>query len=137
MWIYMERQNRMGLQNRMICVGRGLQRWFNFNSLDRSRDIFHQTKLLRVPSNPTLNMSRGGSIYSFSGQPVFTTLTVKTFFLASNLTQSHPPHVLSLAGLLKGPSSPFLDSPSGTGVPYLGHPEDDYTNSVEFSSSGS
>jgi len=36
-----------------------------------SRDIFHQTRWLRAPSNPALNPAReGGGSYSFSGHPV-------------------------------------------------------------------
>jgi len=52
-----------------------------------SRDIFNQIRLLRAPSNLTLNISRDGAATTSLGSPFqcFTTLTVKNFFLTSSL----------------------------------------------------
>ena len=52
-----------------------------------SRDIFHQTRLLRAPSNLALNTSREGASTVSLGNlfQCFTTLMVKNFFLISNL----------------------------------------------------
>jgi len=52
-----------------------------------SRDIFHQTRLLRVPSNLALNAAREGTATASLGNlfQCFTTLMVKNFFLISNL----------------------------------------------------
>ena len=52
-----------------------------------SRDIFHQTRLLRAPSNLASNTAReGASTASLSNLcQCFATLMVKNFFLLSNL----------------------------------------------------
>ena len=52
-----------------------------------SRDIFHQTRLFKAASNLALNTAReGAATASLSNLfQCFTTLTVKNFFLISNL----------------------------------------------------
>jgi len=51
------------------------------------RDTFHQTRLLRAPSNPALNTSREGAATTSQGNlfQCLTTLLVKNFFLIANL----------------------------------------------------
>ena len=87
-----------------------------------SRDIFHQTRLLRAPSNLALNTAREGASTASLGKlfQCFTTLTVKNFLLISNINlpsfSLQPfPLVLSLHTLVKSPSPSFLSAPSGTG----------------------
>lgn len=50
------------------------------------RNVFHQIRLLRVPSNPTLNIFRA-EVFTALGNlfNCLITLTVKIFFLMSNL----------------------------------------------------
>jgi len=52
------------------------------------RDIFHQTRVLRAPSNPTLNTAREGADTASLGNlgQGLTTLMVKNFFPISNLS---------------------------------------------------
>jgi len=76
-----------------------------------SRDIFHQIRLLRAPSNLALNTAREGAATASQGKLVqcFTTLMVKNFFLTSNLnlpsfSLESFPLVLSLHTLVKSPS---------------------------------
>jgi len=87
-----------------------------------SRDISHQPRVPRAPSNLALNPAREGaataSLGSLGQGP--TTLMVKNFFLISNLNlpsfSLQPfPLVLSLRTLVQSPSPPFLQAPSGTG----------------------
>jgi len=54
------------------------------------RDIFHQTRLLKAPSNLALNTAKEGAakIYVSNLCRCFSTLTVKNFFLMSNLNLS-------------------------------------------------
>jgi len=51
------------------------------------RDIFHQTRLLRAPSNLAFNTAREGAATASLGNlcQCLTTLRVKNFFLISNL----------------------------------------------------
>jgi len=83
-----------------------------------SRDIFHQTRLLKAPSNLALNTSREGATTASLGNLCHcpTTSRVKIFFLVSNLnlpSSSLKPlsHVLSLQALVKSPSPAFLQTP--------------------------
>jgi len=76
-----------------------------------SRDIFHQTRLLRAPSNLALSTAREGAATASLGSlgQCLTTLMVKNFFLISNLNlpsfSLEPfPLVLSLHTLVKSPS---------------------------------
>ncbi|KAK4826030.1 hypothetical protein QYF61_003851 [Mycteria americana] len=79
-----------------------------------SRDIFNLIRLLRAPSNLTLNVSRDGASTTSLANLLqcFTTLIVKTFFLISSLNlpsfSSKPlPLVLlqqALLKILKGPN---------------------------------
>jgi len=52
------------------------------------RDIFHQTRVLRAPSNLALNPAREGTATASLGNlgQGLTTLMVKNFFLISNLS---------------------------------------------------
>jgi len=52
-----------------------------------SRDTFHQTMLLKSPSNLTLNAAREGAATASLGnlRQGLTTLTVKNFFLIVSL----------------------------------------------------
>jgi len=52
-----------------------------------SRNIFNQTRLLRALSNLAVNVSRDGASTASLGNlfQCFTSLTVKNFFLISNL----------------------------------------------------
>jgi len=52
-----------------------------------STDIFHQTRLLRAPSNLALNTAREGAATASLGNlgQGLATLTRKNFFLISNL----------------------------------------------------
>ena len=93
------------------------------------RDTFYQTRLLRPPSNLALNAAREGAATASLGNlgQGLTTLTVKTFFLMSNLNlpslSSKPsPLVLSLHVLVKSPSPALLQAPSGTGRLLYGLP---------------
>jgi len=54
-----------------------------------SRDIFHQPRLLRAPSNLALSVSRVGASTTSLGNlcQCFTTLVVKKFFLISILSK--------------------------------------------------
>jgi len=78
-----------------------------------SRDIFHQTRLPRAPSNRALNTARQGAATASLGSlgQCFTTFMVKNFFLISNLNlpsfSLEPfPLVLSLYTLRKAPLHP-------------------------------
>jgi len=86
------------------------------------RDIFHQTRLLKAPSNLALNIAREGAATASLGNlgQGLTTLMVKNFFLTSNINLPSfslklSPLVLSLYALVKSPSPAFLQAPSGTG----------------------
>jgi len=79
------------------------------------RDPFHQTRLLRVPSNLALNTAREGASTASLGNlgQCLTTLMVKNFFLISDLNLPSfalelSPLVLSLHILAKNPSPFFL-----------------------------
>jgi len=79
------------------------------------RDIFHQTRVLRAPSNLALSTAREGAATASLGNlgQGFTTLTGKNFFLISHLNLpsfSLEPFrlVLSLHTLVKSPSPSFL-----------------------------
>jgi len=87
-----------------------------------SRDIFHQTTVLRAPSNLALNTAREGAATASLGNlcQCLTTLMMKNFFLISHLNlpsfSLQPfPLVLSLHTLVKSPSPSFLWAPPGTG----------------------
>jgi len=76
-----------------------------------SRDIFHQTKVLRAPSNLILNTPREGVSTASLGNlfQCLTTLMVKNFFLVSHLnlpsfSLEQFPVVLSLHLLVISPS---------------------------------
>jgi len=78
------------------------------------RDTFPQTRLLKAPSNLALNRAREGAATASLGNLCqgLTTLTVKNFFLISNLNlpsfHLKPlPFVLSLHHLLKCPPPAF------------------------------
>jgi len=80
-----------------------------------SRDLFNQVRLLRAPSNLTLNVSMDGASATSLGSlfQCFTTLIVKDFFVVSNLNLlsfSFKPLslVLSEQALLKSLSPSFL-----------------------------
>jgi len=75
------------------------------------RDTFQQTRMLKAPSNPALNISREGAATASLGNlgQGLTTLAIKNFFLISNLnlpsfSLKPLPLVLSLHGLVKNPS---------------------------------
>jgi len=79
------------------------------------RDTFHQTRLLKAPSNLALNTARKRAATASLGNMCqgLNTLTVKNFFLISNLNlpscSLQPlPLVLSLHALVKSPSPSFL-----------------------------
>jgi len=79
------------------------------------RDPFHQTRLLKTPSNLALNTAREGAATASLGNlgQGLTTLVVKNFFLRSNrnlLSFNVKPlcFVLVLHGLVKSPSPAFL-----------------------------
>jgi len=85
--------------------------WFQPPAM--GRDTFHQTRLLRAPSNPALNTAREGAATASVGNlfQCFTTLMVKNFFLISNLDlpsfSLEPfPLVLSLHTLVKRVNKP-------------------------------
>jgi len=87
-----------------------------------SRDICHQPRLLRAPSNLALSTAREGTATASLGNlgQRFTTLMGKNFFRISDLNQPsfslEPfPLILSLDPLVKSPSPSFLLAPSGTG----------------------
>jgi len=68
----------------------GLERTFRGHLVQppaMSRDIFNQTRLLRAPSNLTLNVSRDGALTTSLGNICqgFTTLMVKNFLLISSV----------------------------------------------------
>jgi len=67
----------------MVRVRRDLKRSSGSNPPAISRDMFHQTRLLRAPSNLALNTAREGAATAFLGNgfQCLTTLTVKDFFL--------------------------------------------------------
>jgi len=78
-------------------------------------DPFHQTRLLKAPSNLALNTAREGAATASLGNlfQFLNTLRVKSFFLLSNLNLpsfSLKPLslVLSLHDLVKSPSPAFL-----------------------------
>ena len=78
--------------------------WFNPPAM--SRDIFHQTRVLRAPSSLALNPAREEAATASLGNlgQCFTTLMGKNFFLISNL---NPPS-FSLKPLpLSYPYKPF------------------------------
>jgi len=86
------------------------------------RDIFHQARLLRAPSNLAFHTSREQAATASLGNLLqcFTTLMVKKFFLIPNLnlpsfSLESLPLVLSLHTLAKSPSPSFLKPPSGPG----------------------
>jgi len=70
----------------MVCVGRDLKDHLVPTSAI-SRDIFHQPRLLRAPSNLALNPAREGAVTASLGNlgQGFTILMVKNFFLISDL----------------------------------------------------
>jgi len=79
------------------------------------RDIFHQTKVLRAPSNLALGTADWRAATALLGNLCqgLTTFRVKNFFLISNLNlpsfSLEPfPLVLSLHTLVKSPSLAFL-----------------------------
>jgi len=79
------------------------------------RDTFYQTRVLKVPSSLGLNTAREGATRASLGNlgQHITTLTVKNFFLISNLNLPSfslklLPLVLSLCVLVKSPSPAFL-----------------------------
>jgi len=86
------------------------------------RDSFHQTKFLKPPSTMVLNTAREGvatASLDNLGQ-CLTILTVKNFFLLSNLNLSSfsfkpLPLVLSLQAIVRSPSPTLSQTPSGTG----------------------
>ena len=87
-----------------------------------SRDISHQPRVLRAPSNLALSPAREGAATASLGSlgQGFTTLTGKNFFPISHLNlpsvSLEPfPLVLSLHPLVKSPSPSFLLAPPGTG----------------------
>jgi len=71
----------------MVRVGRDLKGSFGSSRTDVSRDIFHQTRVLRAPSILALNPSREGAAPASLGNlgQGLTTLMGKNFFLMSNL----------------------------------------------------
>jgi len=73
-----------------------------------SRDVFHQTRLLRAPSNLALNTAREGAATASLGNlgQCFTTLMVKNFFLIFSLNL--PSFTLEKFSLVKSPSPSFL-----------------------------
>jgi len=80
-----------------------------------NRDIFHQSRVLRAPSNLALNTARKGTATASLGNlgQGLTTPIVENFFLISSLTlPSYSlktlPFVLSQQALLKSLSSSFL-----------------------------
>ena len=82
------------------------------------RDTFHYTRLLKAPSNLTLSTSRERASTSTLGNlfQCLTTLTIKNFFLTSNLNLSSfslKPLclVLLIHALVKSPSPAFLQAP--------------------------
>ena len=87
-----------------------------------SRDIFHQPRVLKAPSNLALNPAREGAATASVGNlgQGLTTLTGKNFFPISHLNlpsvSLEPfPLVLSLHLLVKSPSLSFLSTLPGTG----------------------
>ena len=82
------------------------------------RGIFHQTSLLKAPSNLSLNTSREGTATASPGYlyQCLTTLLVKNFFLMSNINLPYfslKPLLLllSLQALVKSPYHAFLWAP--------------------------
>jgi len=80
-----------------------------------SRDIFHQTRLLRAPSNLAFNTAREGAATVSLGSlgQGLTTVMGKNFFLISNrnlpsFSLEPFPLVLSLHTLVRSPSPSFL-----------------------------
>jgi len=79
------------------------------------RDTFHQTRLLKAPSNLALNADREGAVTASLENlcQCLITLRAKNFFLVSNLnlpsfSLKPSPLVLSLHALVKSPSPAFL-----------------------------
>jgi len=79
------------------------------------RDTFHQIRVLKALSNPALNTARERAATASLGNLCqgLTTLTVKDFFLKSNLnvlsfSLKHLSLVLSLHALVKSPSPAVL-----------------------------
>jgi len=106
----------------MVWVGRDLKDHLVPTPPAMGRDIFHQPRLLRAPSNMALNTAREGAATASLGNlgQCLTTLMGKNFFPISH--QNLPsfslepfPHVLSLHTLVKSPSPSFLSAPTGAG----------------------
>ena len=76
----------------MVRVGRHLKDHVVPTPPSMSRDIFHQTRLLRAPANLALNISRVGASTASLGNlfQCLTTLMVKNFLLISNLNLNLP-----------------------------------------------
>lgn len=104
-------------------VWKGSSKVIQSNTPATSRDIFHQIRWLRTPSNLTVHISRDGALIIPVGNlfQFITTLIVKNLFLISSLTQPSlglEPLSLTLQqqqALLKILSSSFLQAPSSTG----------------------
>jgi len=86
-----------------------------------SRDIFHQTRVLRALSNLTLNVPRDGASTALLGNlgQGFTTLSVKNFILRASVdlpsvSVKPSPLVLSLHALVTAPLQ-LSQVPPGTG----------------------
>jgi len=93
---------------------KGTLKIISFQPPAMSRDIFHQPRLLRAPSSLALNPAREEAATASLGSlfQCFTTLTMKNFFLISNLNlpsfSLEPfPLVLSLHSLVTSPSPAF------------------------------
>jgi len=71
----------------MVWVGRDLKDHLVPTPPAMSRDIFHQTRVLRAPSNLALSTAREGAATVSLGNlcQCFTTLMGKNFFLISHL----------------------------------------------------
>jgi len=98
----------------MVWVGRDLKDHL-VPTPAMSRDIFHQPRVLRAPSNLALNSAREGAATASLGNlgQGLTTLMGKNFFLISHLNlpsvSLQPfPLILSLHTLVKSPSPSFL-----------------------------
>jgi len=75
------------MYHRMVWVGRDLKDHLVPTPPAMSRDIFHQPRVLRAPSNLALNTAREGAATASldSLGQCLTTLMVKNFFLTSDL----------------------------------------------------
>jgi len=82
----------------MVCVRTDLT-YHLFHPPAVGRDTFHQTRLLKAPSNLALNTAREGAATASLGSQCqgLTTLTVKNFFLISSLSYAYK----SLCSLMK------------------------------------